>query len=134
MFTFKYLTIDASFNLLCLPLVAPLLSSPFPMSSPPLSCFVGLLRPYLEWKAWTTQTPKAVSFPDTDSPSPQLNNQETGARLIFNLLLVSGTTTNQPHSALSPEATAITPRLLVRGKKKRGVPERYSTTQWLSDI
>lgn len=100
-----------------------LLLSPFSLS-PFLSCFVELLPPYLEWKAWTTQTPKAVSFPDTDSPSPQLNSQETGAQLIFNLLLVSGTTTNPPHSALSPEATAITPSLLVRGKNKRGVLER----------
>lgn len=91
-----------------------------------LSCSVEWLQPYLEWKAWTTQTPKAVSFPDTDSPSPQLNSQETGARLIFNLLLVSGTTTNRPHSALSPEATAITPSLLVGGKNKRGAPERVT--------
>lgn len=66
-------------------------TSPCPLF---LSCFVELLPPYLEWKAWTMQTPKAVSFPDTDSPSPQLNSQETGAQLIFNLLLVSGTTTN----------------------------------------
>lgn len=87
----------------------------------PLSCSVELLRPYLEWRAWTTQTQKAVSFPDTDSPSPQPDSQETGTRLIFNLLLVSGTTTNRPHSAASPEATAITPRLLVRGREENTV-------------
>ena len=30
--------------------------------SPSRSCFVELLQPYLEWKAWTTQILKAVSF------------------------------------------------------------------------
>lgn len=32
--------------------------------SPP-SCFVGLQQPYLEWKAWTMQILKAVSFTAT---------------------------------------------------------------------
>lgn len=50
----------------CPILTAPLFSGPafsplLLLSSPP-SCFVELLQPYLEWKAWMMQILKAVSF------------------------------------------------------------------------